>query len=255
MSTKTYQAGNILDFTAPAGGVTSGVPLLIGALLVVPQTTAAAGASFAGSVVGVHSAPKATGTAWTEGAPLYWDVDNEELTTTRLGRLVAHAAAAAGSSATTGYARLAPSARPTDGTLTIADDDSAASNGTAVYVVAKGTGAPYLASVCAGNADTMTTIGTDDLLSITDDDDAATLGTAVYFDEDADQDSRLRANTGADVYIPTANGRLIRIVADATPSGEGVQVYVDDNGGTASERLLFVSPTNADGSVYARGGI
>jgi predicted RecA/RadA family phage recombinase len=65
--------GDIVQFTAPGGGVVSGTALLIGALVVVPQVTAAAGISFAGAVTGVFTLAKAAGVAWTEGQPLYYD--------------------------------------------------------------------------------------------------------------------------------------------------------------------------------------
>ena len=51
--------GNTIDAIAPGpGGVTSGVPLLIGNLFGVPEVTAAAGETFALNVVGVHSCPR-----------------------------------------------------------------------------------------------------------------------------------------------------------------------------------------------------
>lgn len=61
-------------FTAPAGGVTVDLPVLIGSLLVVPKVTAAAGDQFAGRTEGVFiNQPKTAGVAWTEGELLYWD--------------------------------------------------------------------------------------------------------------------------------------------------------------------------------------
>lgn len=71
---KNYiQPGEALDFTAPAGGVVSGTPVLISSLVVVPQVTAAAGAKFAGVTEGVCDLPKAAGAAWVEGQVLYFD--------------------------------------------------------------------------------------------------------------------------------------------------------------------------------------
>ena len=56
------QPGDVLELTAPAGGVTSGVPVQIGQLLVIPAVTVAATVAFNGQVVGVFKAmPKATG--------------------------------------------------------------------------------------------------------------------------------------------------------------------------------------------------
>lgn len=81
MARTFIQEGHIVDFTAPAGGVTVGVPVLIGALLVIPQITAAEGETFAGMVGGVHDLTKVGSQAWaTEGLKLYWDDGNHRLT-------------------------------------------------------------------------------------------------------------------------------------------------------------------------------
>ncbi len=75
--------GRSLDFVAPAGGVVSGVPLLIAALIVIPSTTAAEGESFAGDVEGVFEVAAATGQAWAvTGTLLYWDDTAKRFTTT-----------------------------------------------------------------------------------------------------------------------------------------------------------------------------
>lgn len=76
MSNNYVGPGRVMDFTAPSGGVTDGTPLLIGALLVIPQATAVEGARFAGAVEGVFDCAAATHAstqAWTEGQLLYWD--------------------------------------------------------------------------------------------------------------------------------------------------------------------------------------
>lgn len=67
------QSGVTQEFTAPGGGVVSGVPLLIGGLVVVPVVTAAVGVRFNAIVQGVCTLPKTAGVAWTEGQVLYWD--------------------------------------------------------------------------------------------------------------------------------------------------------------------------------------
>ncbi|HET7500648.1 MAG TPA: DUF2190 family protein [Kofleriaceae bacterium] len=67
------QCGDSLEFTAPAGGVTSGAPVLISSLLVVAKANAAAGERFVGETSGVFSLPKPAGAAWAEGQLLYWD--------------------------------------------------------------------------------------------------------------------------------------------------------------------------------------
>jgi predicted RecA/RadA family phage recombinase len=81
---KNYlQPGCTLTFTAPAGGVTTGVAVLIGALVVIPATTAAAGETFEGALDGVYENQAKTdgaGSAWTVGAPLYFDSATSEFT-------------------------------------------------------------------------------------------------------------------------------------------------------------------------------
>ncbi|MEL7783758.1 DUF2190 family protein [Citromicrobium bathyomarinum] len=94
----------IVDLTAPSGGVTVGLFYLIGAVLVCANVTAAEGETFAGVTEGLFDdAAKATGSAWTEGAKLYWDDTNSRFTTSASGNtLVGYAGAAAASGATTG---------------------------------------------------------------------------------------------------------------------------------------------------------
>mgnify|MGYP002840190186 CR=1 FL=1 len=100
-----YRApAHIMDFTAPSGGVTAGLFYLIGAILVFANVTAEEGETFAGVTRDLFDdCPKATGSAWTEGAKLYWDSANSRFTTSATGNtLVGYAGAAATSSATTG---------------------------------------------------------------------------------------------------------------------------------------------------------
>jgi predicted RecA/RadA family phage recombinase len=99
--------GNTLTFTAPSGGVTSGLGYKIGQLFVVAAITAAEGDEFEGKTDGVYTLPKTTGAAWTEGQLLYWDDTNDKVITTATGNLlIGCAAAAAGSDDTTGTVRL-----------------------------------------------------------------------------------------------------------------------------------------------------
>ena len=102
------QPGKVMTFTAPSGGVVSGTAYLIGGLLVVAAVTAAAGATFTGSAVGVFTLPKASG-AWTEGAVLYWDNTAKNVTTTSTANFRIGCAAAVGGQAsgdTAGAVRL-----------------------------------------------------------------------------------------------------------------------------------------------------
>jgi predicted RecA/RadA family phage recombinase len=77
-----------VTFIAPSGGVTSGTPVQIGQLLVVPIADAAQGDKFAGITSGVISYAKTSAQAWTEGALVYWDATPGEFTTTATGNLL-----------------------------------------------------------------------------------------------------------------------------------------------------------------------
>ena len=113
MANNYKQPGDVLEFTAPAGGVTSGTPVLVGKLLVIPLKSAAATAKFPGQTVGVWSVTKAASQAWTEGAAVYWDDTAKVFTTVSTSNTLVGAAAAAvagGSGDTTGLVRLNGSA-------------------------------------------------------------------------------------------------------------------------------------------------
>ena len=102
------KSGKVMTFTAPSGGVTSGTPVLIGSLVVVPVASAAAGAQFEGDTEGVFTAPKTAGAAWSEGQVLYWDSTAGSFATAAslTARRAGAAAAAALSADTTGKVRL-----------------------------------------------------------------------------------------------------------------------------------------------------
>ena len=133
----------------------------------------------------------------------------------------------------------------------VTDDDSAAVNGTAVYVVPTENGVDaYLESTTAGNADTKFKIGSSGPTVFVNDNDTPG-GVQLYFDEDAaSADSRFLAvtATGADQLIRASDGTYIRVKYDASAAANGVAVYVDDDGASVHARLLFVSPTNAAGA-------
>lgn len=67
------QPGKTLTFTAPTGGVVSGTPYLMGALLAVACHDAAEATAFEGQVEGVFTLPKAASQAWAVGQKIYWD--------------------------------------------------------------------------------------------------------------------------------------------------------------------------------------
>jgi hypothetical protein len=144
--------------------------------------------------------------------------------------------------------------------ILVTDDNSAASNGVAIYLhisddlFAEGTKIGHIESVTAGNADveiTLTNGGPS--VPIIDDNAASTLGNQLYFDEDASAvDGRILADLDlpgdVDAFIMVSNGEFIRVNDDDSASSNGVALYVDDNASNTYERLLFVSPTNADGT-------
>lgn len=63
--------GKSVSLSAPAGGVVSGVPAKIGALVVIPINSATEGELFTGQTGGVWRLPAATGL--TAGALVKWD--------------------------------------------------------------------------------------------------------------------------------------------------------------------------------------
>lgn len=117
---KNYvEEGEYLPFTTPGAGVVSGTPVRIGSLVVVPtvtvtaaQVTADATIKFTAMVCGVATVPKVTGggTAWTEGAAIYWDNSATNFTKTVISdtndHLVGTAVAAVGDSVATGAVRF-----------------------------------------------------------------------------------------------------------------------------------------------------
>lgn len=101
------QPGITVTLTAPAGGVTSGNGYQIGQIFVVAANDADAADPFEGVTAGVFTLPKETGTAWSEGDPLYWDDGDDEVSKTATGNLlIGTAMAAALSGDTTGRVRL-----------------------------------------------------------------------------------------------------------------------------------------------------
>lgn len=106
------QPGEVLELTAPSGGVVSGTPVSIGSLVVIPTVDAAEAERFNAILTGVIEGPKVTGggTAWTEGLKIYWDDSAGKFTKTVVSdpgdALVGVATAAAGDSDATGFVRL-----------------------------------------------------------------------------------------------------------------------------------------------------
>jgi predicted RecA/RadA family phage recombinase len=108
MATNYIQPGDVLTLTAPSGGVTAGAAVKIGSLIVVPTSSAAQTLPFEGALSGVFTLAKATGTAWTVGATLYFDTANANFVTAQSATAcrAGHAVAAAASGDATGQVRL-----------------------------------------------------------------------------------------------------------------------------------------------------
>ncbi len=96
MATNYVQEGKTLNYTAGAD-ITSGQFVLIGTIGGVAKTDIANGKTGAVHVCGVFSIPKATG-AVTQGAKLYWDESESEVTTTATDNTLIGVAAAAAAS-------------------------------------------------------------------------------------------------------------------------------------------------------------
>lgn len=143
-------------------------------------------------------------------------------------------------------------------TFNAIDDDDAASNGTQLHVAWSEGAGPFLTSVLAGSVDVVVQdAGASgqkrDAFAIVDGTSAIAtlypLNAVVYYDEDAENDSKFRADLSSlcnhDIYVATMAGRTIKIVNDSSPSTLGVILYCDDDA-TIDDRFLYVSPTNAD---------
>lgn len=106
---KNYiQPGNTITVPAPAGGVVSGAPVVIGSLRGFAAATALATVDVAISRVGVFECVKEAGAAWAVGDKLYLKADGSGFNKTSLANtLFGFAAAAAESAAVVGQICLA----------------------------------------------------------------------------------------------------------------------------------------------------
>jgi len=97
MSTNFIQEGKSLNHTPSGVSLVSGQFILIGAIGAIALTDIADGKTGTVHVSGVFSVPKATG-AITQGAKLYWNSTNSNLTTTATANTIVGIAAAAAAS-------------------------------------------------------------------------------------------------------------------------------------------------------------
>lgn len=70
MAKNFIQPGDVLELTAPVGGVVAGKGYLVGGIFVVAQDTKDAGETFRGARSGVFDLDKTAAVAFTEGAPV-----------------------------------------------------------------------------------------------------------------------------------------------------------------------------------------
>lgn len=93
-----------------AGAKVAGVPIVIGGLVGIPISDAAANTPVTCTLEGVYTLDKATGQAWTQGVALYWDAANKKCTTAAgsdpANTPIGHAFEAAASADTSGIVRL-----------------------------------------------------------------------------------------------------------------------------------------------------
>lgn len=82
------QRGDAIYVTAPAGGVVSSQPLVVGKIFGVVSETVPAGTVFALWRKGVYSLPKTNAQGWAQGDALYWDAANSVVTNVNSGALL-----------------------------------------------------------------------------------------------------------------------------------------------------------------------
>lgn len=105
-----YQDTKIIDCVAPSGGVTVGVPVIIGGcLVVVPSASVAAGATFAGQLDGIFAIKKASGFSLAVGDIVYFDFTTDKRIESSSALIpIGRCIEAAGSSATRAIVLLCP---------------------------------------------------------------------------------------------------------------------------------------------------
>jgi predicted RecA/RadA family phage recombinase len=161
MSRTYVQPGKTLTFTAPAGGVTSGTPVIIGSAFVIPKTTAAAAAEFEGDTEGVHELTKAGSQAWTEGQAVHWDQANARATNVAsAGPLIGYAASAVASGAGDTKGKVKLTGVPVDRAVSVAAQGTPTPTSKATAGAVTLTAAEVLSGIyvrdCAGAARTDT---------------------------------------------------------------------------------------------------
>jgi predicted RecA/RadA family phage recombinase len=143
------QPGEVLTFTAPTGGVVSGLPYLIGSLLVIAAEDVAQTLPFEGEVVGVYNGTKVAIEAWDELQKVYWDDTAHKFTETQ-GSSPANVLVGVAAKAVAAAITLATSATGSPAGLTITDatltvgDYSTLADITITITVARASGDPLV---------------------------------------------------------------------------------------------------------------
>lgn len=139
--------------------------------------------------------------------------------------------------------------------ITLTDDDTAATNGRALWIQdIDGIGARFATTLASSTDGTGTLATSGSFFTVTHDSTITPVRGAVYqlyFDEDASgTGNRLLANflNQKDHYISLPNGTAIKITHSSTASSLGVAVYFKKSGAQLT-KLRFVSPTNTAGSA------
>jgi len=102
------QPGNIIEITAPAGGVVSGEPVVVNQMIGIAAKTEDADAAVNIQITGVFTVNKVSAQAWAEGDPIYWDAAAEKFTTVEGGLFAGLATAVAANPSSTGSLLLVP---------------------------------------------------------------------------------------------------------------------------------------------------
>nr|BDD46845.1 hypothetical protein 11 [bacterium] len=97
MAKNFVQEGKVLDYTASGSDISSGNLVIIGSIAGIAISDIADGETGAVRIAGVFSIPKAA-VAVTQGAKLYWNTTNSNLTTTASGNTLVGVAAKAAAS-------------------------------------------------------------------------------------------------------------------------------------------------------------
>lgn len=108
MATNFVHPGDVLDLTAPAGGVVAGGGYILGNMFFMALGTAAESMPFRGKATGVWELPKTAAEEWTEGVSVYWNESTGEATSAGGSGtfLIGSAAAPAANPSDTGKVRL-----------------------------------------------------------------------------------------------------------------------------------------------------